>query len=146
MGREQRHAEYGGMGLALGGKIIETVSGEAIPQFYMRHLLGPLSCANTEVTDTAGGSRSVPLDMAKIAQMLLNNGAYGNMWFFSEKTAELRVPPAKAVQVAGGAVVEYGIGCFPPARSRASAKARGATARRVPRSCASTRRTSSLSW
>jgi CubicO group peptidase (beta-lactamase class C family) len=41
---------------------------------------------NTHVTDTHAGSYSVPLDVAKFGQMLLNKGAYGKHRFFSEKT------------------------------------------------------------
>jgi len=61
----QRHA-YNGAGYALGGKIIEVVSGEAIPQFYKEHLLAPLGCENTSVVGTSFDTRSVPLDIARI--------------------------------------------------------------------------------
>jgi CubicO group peptidase (beta-lactamase class C family) len=86
--------EYSGLGYALGGKIIEAVTGEAIPQFYKRHLLDPLGCEHTDVAGTHGDAMSVPLDMARIGQMLLNRGAYGSMLFFSEQTFGKMLPPA----------------------------------------------------
>lgn len=86
--------EYSGLGYALGGKIIETVTGEAIPLFYKQHLLDPLGCEHTDVVGTYGDAMSAPLDMAKVGQMLLNGGAYGNMRFFSERTFAKMLPPA----------------------------------------------------
>jgi CubicO group peptidase (beta-lactamase class C family) len=86
-----RH-EYNGVGYAIGGRVIELISGEPIQRFYQSHLLGPLGCENTIVRGTYGDARSVPMDMAKIGQMLLNRGAYGNMRFFSEETFEKMLP------------------------------------------------------
>ncbi|MHB1002150.1 MAG: serine hydrolase [Armatimonadota bacterium] len=83
---------YNGVGYAVGGKIIETISGESIPAFYKKHLLDPLGCANTDVTDTCGGSSSVPMDMGKIAQLMLNKGTYGNLRFYSEDTFNKMLP------------------------------------------------------
>lgn len=105
----QAHS-YNGAGYAIGGKVIEMVSGEAIPQFYKKHLLDPLGCTNTRVTDTSGGSFSIPLDIAKIGQMLLNKGKYGNMRFFSEETFA-KMLPSKLTDVLGPeAKIEWGIG------------------------------------
>lgn len=87
-----RFQRYSGTGLALGGKIIEMVSGEAIPHFYKNHLLDPLGCANTSVTGTGGGMQSTPMDMAKICQMLLNGGAYGHLRFMSSESVRAMYP------------------------------------------------------
>ena len=99
---------YNGAGYALGGKVIEALTGEAIPMFYKRRLLDPLGCTNTHVTDTSGGATSVPADIARIAQMLLNRGAYGEWRFFSEETFA-KMLPAKQV-LSNGQEVEWGIG------------------------------------
>lgn len=105
----QRH-DYNGAGYSLGGKVIEAVTGIAVPQFYKQHLLGPLGCTNTHVTDTSGGARSVPLDMARIGQMLLNRGVYGGWRFFSEETFA-RMLPVRLTQVLGPeTAIEWGIG------------------------------------
>lgn len=103
--REQH--SYNGAGYALGGKVIEALTGEAIPMFYKRRLLDPLGCANTHVSDTSGGATSVPADIARIAQMLLNRGAYGDLRFFSEETFA-QMLPAKQV-LSNGQEVEWGI-------------------------------------
>jgi len=105
----QQHS-YTGAGYSLAGKVIEAVSGEAIPQFYKHHLLDPLDCANTYVTDNAGGAESIPMDMARIGQMLLNRGAYGDRRFFREETFE-RMLPVKLTKVLGpDTEIEWGIG------------------------------------
>jgi CubicO group peptidase (beta-lactamase class C family) len=102
---------YNGAGYALGGKIIETVTGEAVPTFFVNHLLEPLGCEHTDVLDTSATARSVPLDIAKIGQMLLNQGAYGHMRFFSEETFE-KMMPEKLTELLGpaGEGIEWGIG------------------------------------
>ena len=87
-----RFQRYSGTGLALGGKIIEAISGEAIPRFYKNHLLDPLDCENTSVTGTGSSMRSTPMDMAKICQMLLNGGAYGDMRFISPESVRAMYP------------------------------------------------------
>jgi CubicO group peptidase (beta-lactamase class C family) len=77
---------YTGTGNMLGTKALELLTGKAAPQAYHDYLLKPLGCTNTHVTDTHAGAFSVPLDMAKFAQMLLNKGAYGKWRFFPEET------------------------------------------------------------
>ena len=100
--------EYNGAGYSIAGKIVEAVTGEALPQFYKKHLLDPLGCRHTEITDSSGGAESVPLDMARLAQMLLNRGAYGTHRFFSEQTF-LRMLPVSLAGLPGGPD-EWGVG------------------------------------
>lgn len=83
---------YGGTGNMLGGKIIENRSGEAVPLFFQKHLLEPLGMTNTDVLGTHADAQSVPLDMAKFGQLLLNKGAYGQMRFFREETFQKMLP------------------------------------------------------
>ena len=83
---------YNGVGIGLGGKIIEVVSGETIPVFFHNHLLGPLGCTNTDVVGTYGDARSVPMDIAKVGQMMLNRGAYGGLRFYRDETFEKMLP------------------------------------------------------
>jgi len=84
--------EYTGTGGTLGSKVLEQVTGEALPLFYKHHLLDPLGCTGTEVSGSEGDAWSTAHDLAKIGQMLLNKGAYGNLRFFSEKTFEQMLP------------------------------------------------------
>ncbi|MBN1513001.1 MAG: serine hydrolase, partial [Phycisphaerae bacterium] len=103
---------YNGTGLALGGKVMELISADSLPVLFRKYLLDPLECGNTTVTDASGGARSVPMDMAKIAQLLLNKGAYGEMRFFSEETFR-KMLPDRLTKVLGAdttEAVEYGMG------------------------------------
>jgi CubicO group peptidase (beta-lactamase class C family) len=101
---------YNGGGYALGGKIVENISGEAIPCFYKKHLLDPLGCTNTEVSGTHADAYSVPLDIAKFGQMLLNRGAYGRHRFFSEDTFQQMLPRKLTVELGPSATKTFGFG------------------------------------
>ncbi len=100
---------YNGTGMELTTKALEGISGETLPQFYKDHLLDPLGCEHTSVSGASGDADSVPLDMARIAQMLLNKGAYGHMRFFSEETFEQMLPRPVAL-VDGESGTKYGVG------------------------------------
>jgi CubicO group peptidase (beta-lactamase class C family) len=101
---------YNGQGYTLGGKIIEMVSGEALPQFYHRHLLGPLGCDETDVTGTHADASSVPLDIARFGQMLLNGGAYGRWRFLRPETFEQMLPERLTKVLGPDAEKTLGIG------------------------------------
>jgi len=101
---------YDGAGMELGCKILEVVSGETLPDFYRAHLLGPLGCEHTDVYGTYGDAYSIPMDMAKIGQMLLNKGAYGDLRFFSEQAFEKMLPANISNLVAAPTDLEWGIG------------------------------------
>ncbi len=101
---------YNGGGYALGGKVIENVTGEAVPLFYKKYLLDPLGCTGTEVSGTHADAYSVPLDMAKFGQMLLNRGAYGQYRFFSEETFELMLPRKLTAELGPDATKTFGFG------------------------------------
>jgi len=101
---------YNGTGMELGCKILEGVSGESLPTFYRNHLLGPLGCEHTDVAGASADAASVPLDMARIGQMLLNKGAYGDMRFMRPETFE-KMLPERLTKVLGPETEEvYGMG------------------------------------
>ncbi len=100
---------YNGAGYALAGKVIEMVSGEALPQFFKHHLLDPLGCTNTSVTTMSWDTNSIPMDIARIGQMLLNKGKYGNMQFFSEETFA-KMLPRKLDDILPDTNIQWGIG------------------------------------
>ena len=105
-----KRVAYNGSGIALSGKIMEAITGKVLPKLYKEHLLDPLGCTNTDVNDTSGRSFSIPLNIAKVAQMLLNRGAYETQRFFSETTFEKMIP-GKLTQVLGPSTnVERGLG------------------------------------
>ena len=101
---------YNGTGYVLGGKIIENISGEALPAFYRNHLLDPLGCPRTEVYGTHADAWSVPLDIARFGQMLLNGGAYGSWRFFSRETFETMLPQRLTRTLGPTATKVFGVG------------------------------------
>ena len=86
-----RH-QYQAVGHVLASKIMEMMSGEAMPYFYQNHLYRPLGCANSKFNYPATGSSGTAIDMARIGQMLLNGGSYGDKYFFSPKTLAQMMP------------------------------------------------------
>jgi len=102
--------DYNGAGYTLGGKVIEIVSGEAVPLFFKRHLLDPLGCESTDVFGTSWDARTTAMDLARIGQMLLNRGAYGEMRFFDEETFEQMLPRRLTQRLGPDTTVERGIG------------------------------------
>lgn len=104
-----RHG-YNGVGYALAGKIIEQITGEALPQFFQKHMWGPLGCSHTESTDMSARAFSTPRDIATFGQMLLNKGAYGDMRFFSEDTLRKLLPVKLAEYGKHPPDIEWGIG------------------------------------
>jgi len=105
-----RRYAYEGAGPSLGSKVLEMVSGEALPLFYKHHLLDPLGCGNTDVTTSSWDARSTARDIATIAQMLLNGGAYGDKQFLCESTVKQMLPAKVTKLVPADTTTEYGIG------------------------------------
>ncbi len=106
----RKRYEYSGAGMDLSCKILELISGETLPEFFRNHLLEPLGCKHTNVDDAGGGTSSTPLDMARICQMLLQKGAYGDMRFFSEEVFEQMLPQPLGDVLDPPSDGHYGIG------------------------------------
>jgi len=83
---------YTDTGMEVVGKVLEAVSGQTFPDLVKASLLDPLGCAHTFSPGGSGGGNSVPLDVAKILQMALNKGAYGQWRFFSKNAYERMLP------------------------------------------------------
>ena len=101
--------EYNGIGYTLAGKVMERVSGKALPFLFQEQLLGPLGNNDTFVQGAAGDTRSICMDMAKVAQMLLNRGGYGDICFFSRESFD-KMMPIKLDKLVPGSTDEWGIG------------------------------------
>jgi CubicO group peptidase (beta-lactamase class C family) len=104
-----RH-EYQGMGLALASKLMELMSGEALPYLYQKHLFRPLGCEQTRADFSAYGSTSIPLDLACIGQMMLNGGSYGERYFFSPQTLAQMMPVPGRDRLGPDKAVRWGVG------------------------------------
>jgi CubicO group peptidase (beta-lactamase class C family) len=101
---------YNGLGYTIGGKVMENVTGEAIPALFLKHLLLPLGCENTDVVGTHADAMSVPLDMAKFGQLLLNKGSYGDLQFLRPETFEQMLPQKLTITLGPDATKHFGIG------------------------------------
>jgi CubicO group peptidase (beta-lactamase class C family) len=101
---------YGGTGNVLAGKIVEAVTGQAVPVAYHRYLLEPLGMNHTDVTGTHADAYSVPLDMAKFGQVLLNKGSYGSLRFLRPETFELMLPRKLTEELGPAATKTFGLG------------------------------------
>jgi CubicO group peptidase (beta-lactamase class C family) len=104
-----RH-QYQGMGLALASKIMEMLSGEALPYLYQSHLFGPLGCQQSRADFSSYGSTSVPIDLARIGQMALNGGSYGQQYFFSPQTLAQMMPVPGQDRLGPDKSVRWGVG------------------------------------
>ena len=105
-----RRYEYNGGGFAIGGKIIEAVSGEALPAYYLKHLLGPLKMDHTDLVGSAADCMTTAGDLATFGQMLLSGGAYGSMRFLKAETVEAMKPVVLTKTLGPGATDRRGIG------------------------------------
>jgi CubicO group peptidase (beta-lactamase class C family) len=101
---------YNGLGYTLGGKIMERLNGRSMPELYLTHLLGPLGMEHTDVVGTHADAFSVPLDIAKFGQMLLNRGAYGDLQFMRPETFDKMLPQKLTITLGPEATKTFGIG------------------------------------
>jgi CubicO group peptidase (beta-lactamase class C family)/predicted esterase len=84
---------YNGMGYDLAGKVMEMVSGKSIFRLMRENLFEPLGMTHTTLEEDLGFSCfSTAEDFARLGQMLLNRGAYGDWVFFSPQTFDQLLP------------------------------------------------------
>lgn len=100
---------YNGMGYDLAGKAMEAVAGKSVGRLLRENLFDPLGMTNTTMDDLAYDTYSGTEDMATLAQMVLNRGAYGDMRFFSEETFE-KLLPVSLDRFFPGLHQEWGLG------------------------------------
>lgn len=84
--------EYCRAGYAITGKIMERLTGRAVPYLFDEVLLKPLGMKQTAVDNTYGSMYSTCHDLARLGQMLLNRGVYGEYRFFSEESYQKMLP------------------------------------------------------
>ena len=84
--------QYTGTSLELAWALASTATGESISTFSRDHLFAPLGCTRTEVRNTGGATQSTSLEMARVCQMLLNRGAYGDKRLLAEPVVAEMLP------------------------------------------------------
>jgi CubicO group peptidase (beta-lactamase class C family) len=105
-----RKYAYQSSSQGVGGKILEAVTGEALPAFFLNHLLQPLAMDHTDVASSGSGAYSTSLDLAKFGQMLLSGGAYGSMRFMKSETLDAMMSRPLTDVLGPGTTIKYGIG------------------------------------
>jgi len=83
--------KYNNMDTELTAKAMELMTGKSVLRLLKDYLFIPLGMS-TRSSDVCHGSMATALDAAKLGQMLLNQGAYGNMRFFSPETFKKMLP------------------------------------------------------
>jgi CubicO group peptidase (beta-lactamase class C family) len=84
--------KYNGMGYDLAGKVMEMVGGKSIFRLMHENFFEPLGVRNTTIDDLACATQSSAEDIARMGQLLLNRGSYGDRVFFSPETFEKLLP------------------------------------------------------
>ena len=88
----QKH-EYNGMGYDLAGKVMEMVGGKSIFRLMRENFFDPLGLTHTILEEDLGfGCHSNAGEFAVFGQLLLNQGAYGDLKFFSPRTFKQLLP------------------------------------------------------
>nr|MBP9120886.1 beta-lactamase family protein [Ignavibacterium sp.] len=83
---------YHRVGYALAGKIIERLTGKAVPYLFQENIFLPLDMCSAYSDNTYGGLYCSSIDLAKFGQMLLNKGTYNGYKLFSQQTFEKMLP------------------------------------------------------
>lgn len=83
---------YNRVGYALAGKIIERLTGKAVPYLFQENIFLPLDMCSAYSDNTYGGLYCSSIDLAKFGQMLLNKGTYNGYKLFSQQTFEKMLP------------------------------------------------------
>lgn len=84
--------QYNRLGYALAGKVMERLSGRAVPYLFEACLFQPLGMAHAFADNTYGSLYATSLDLAKLAQMLLQRGSYGEHVLFAPENFEKFLP------------------------------------------------------
>jgi CubicO group peptidase (beta-lactamase class C family) len=89
VGKEHR---YNNSDTELTAKAMELMTGKCVLRLMKDDLFTPLGMTNSRSSDVCHGSMATALDAAKLGQMLLNQGIYGNTRFFSRETFQKMLP------------------------------------------------------
>lgn len=86
-----RH-QYCGMGYDLLGKVMEVISGKNIFRLFQENFFIPLGANSITNDDLACATQCSAEDLARIGQLFLNRGSYGETEFFTPGTYEKMLP------------------------------------------------------
>ncbi len=75
---------YSGTGFDVSALAMQILSGKSFTRLYHEHLFGLLDIRTAVIEDASAGARLTAIDLAKVAQCLVNRGSYGARQFVSE--------------------------------------------------------------
>ncbi len=84
--------EYNGMGYDLAGVVMQAAARKPIFRLFHENYFGPLGITNTSISHMGHNCYATAFDLARIAQLLANRGAYGGLEFFSPEAFEAIQP------------------------------------------------------
>jgi CubicO group peptidase (beta-lactamase class C family) len=84
--------KYNNTDTELTAKAMELMTGKCVLRLMKEYLFVPLGMDHSRSSDVCHGAECTALDVAKLGQMLLNQGAYGNTRFFSKETFQQMLP------------------------------------------------------
>ncbi len=88
----EQHYAYSGTAIDLVGFALAIVSGKSAPRLFHDHMFEPLNFENARVKSLGMGGELRAIDLAKLGQLLLNEGSYGNYMFFGPETYQKLLP------------------------------------------------------
>ncbi len=102
---------YNGFGIDLSGKIIEDITGRSVFDNMRDALFEPLGQDNPTIVDLGYGINCTAMDLARVAEMLRQEGAYNGKRYFSRDTFKKLLPiPVSAHNPNMQDNEEYGVG------------------------------------
>jgi CubicO group peptidase (beta-lactamase class C family) len=87
-----REMHYNGDGHNLAAQAMALVAGKSFFRLIDEHYLSPLGVTDATMSDCAFSAHMSTLSLAKISQLILNQGSYGDLTFYGEQTAAALLP------------------------------------------------------
>ncbi len=105
---------YSGVAYDLAGTAMQLVGGKSIPRLFHEQLFEPLGFEGARITDLGSGGQLRAIDLARVGQLLLNRGSYGEHQFFGPATFEQILPRSYEELFPGIAptAADYGLGIY----------------------------------
>ncbi|MFA6456678.1 MAG: serine hydrolase domain-containing protein, partial [Bacteroidota bacterium] len=83
---------YHRVGYALAGKVMERITGRAVPYLFRDYIFAPLEMNSAYSDNTYGGLYCSVSDLAKLGQMLLQQGTFNGAKLFSSQSFDTMLP------------------------------------------------------
>lgn len=87
-------SHYSGMGHDLAAKAMEVVSGKSFIRLIQENYFAPLGIEEATILDASFGTQATTMSLAKMSQLILNKGSYGELEFYSPEVFEAMLPTA----------------------------------------------------